>query len=174
VEFPTAYTANKKLINVIIETPCKSHNKFDYDNETGLFKLKKIMPPGLFFPCDMGFIPNTKGEDGEPLDALVLMDEYTYPGCLIECRLLGVIEATQKERKSISFRNDRFVFVPPQIQEPVYLKNILNLNESKLRSIITFFQTYNAFEDKIFKVEKISGVKKAHQLIKKQLVKKQA
>src|SRR3954465_7884573 len=114
MKFPKAYSKDKSYVNVIIETPYKSRNKFDYDKETGLFRLRKVIPTGMEFPCDMGFIPGTKGEDGDPLDALLLMDELTYPGCLVECRLLGVITAEQSEPGKPTKRNDRFMAVPAE------------------------------------------------------------
>ncbi|MGI8582876.1 MAG: inorganic diphosphatase [Chitinophagaceae bacterium] len=83
---PKTFVADTKYINVIIETPKGSRNKYTFDPETELFKLTKILPEGLNFPLHFGFIPGTKGEDGDPLDVLVLMDEPSYPGNLIECK----------------------------------------------------------------------------------------
>lgn len=73
-----------------------------------MFKLKKNLPEGLNFPFHFGFIPYTKAEDGDPLDVLILMDEPSWPGCVIECKLLGVIEAEQTENNTTS-RNDRMI-----------------------------------------------------------------
>lgn len=167
MKFPQTYSKDKSLVNVIIETPYKSRNKFDYDTETGLFKLKKVIPTGMEFPCDMGFIPHTKGEDGDPLDALVLMDELTYPGCLVESRLLGVIKAMQKEKGEKAIRNDRFILVPGNMEEYDHLQDIKDLNESKVMAIADFFENYNEIEGKVFKLEGIGNSKEAHQLIKK-------
>src|SRR5438445_11368016 len=80
----------KKLVNVIIETPRESQNKFVYDPELRIFKLKKTLPMGTTFPFDFGFIPNTEGADGDPLDVMVIMDQHAFPGCLIQCRPLGI------------------------------------------------------------------------------------
>jgi inorganic pyrophosphatase len=167
MKFPKAYSKNNDWINVIIETPYKSRNKFDYDKETGLFKLHKVIPTGMEFPCDMGFIPNTKGEDGDPLDALVLMDEITYPGSLVESRLLGVIKATQKEKGKKEFRNDRFILVPANMKEYDHLKDIKDLNQTKVKAIACFFENYNEEDDKKFKLHEIADSKEAHKLIKK-------
>ncbi|MGZ4099932.1 MAG: inorganic diphosphatase, partial [Bacteroidia bacterium] len=76
MKLPKVFTKNKD-INVIIETPFKSRNKFTFDKTSGLFKLKKAIPDGLAFPCDFGFIPRTLGEDGDPLDVVLLIDDYT-------------------------------------------------------------------------------------------------
>ena len=96
-------------INVIIETPKGSGNKYTFDPRTELFKLSKILPQGLIFPLHFGFIPHTKGEDGDPLDVMVLMDEPSYPGNHIECKILGVIKAEQTEKNGKTVRNDRLI-----------------------------------------------------------------
>lgn len=167
MKFPKAYSHNERDIHVIIETPYKSRNKFDYDPDTGLFKFKKIVPTGMEFPCEMGFIPHTKGEDGDPLDALVLMDEITYPGCLVECRLLGVIKASQKEKGKKKFRNDRFLLVPASVKEYSHLHRIQDVNQAKVEAIAFFFENYNKEEGKRFKLLGIGDDKEAHKLIKK-------
>src|SRR5919199_1807176 len=97
-------------LNVIIETPKGSRNKFDYDEELGLFKLGGVLPAGASFPFDFGFLPATRGGDGDPLDVLVLMDEPAFAGCLVTVRLLGVIEAEQTEGDATT-RNDRLIAV---------------------------------------------------------------
>src|SRR3712207_70105 len=97
-------------LNVIIETPKGSRNKFKYDEERGLFLLDGVLPLGAVFPFDFGFVPSTLGDDGDPLDVLVLMDEPAFAGCLVPARLIGVIEAEQTE-KGKTTRNDRLITV---------------------------------------------------------------
>ncbi|QEM11306.1 inorganic diphosphatase [Mucilaginibacter rubeus] len=70
-------------ITVIVETPKGSGHKYDYDTATKQFKLKKLLPAGMVFPFDFGFIPNTVGGDGDPLDVLVISEISTFPGCVI-------------------------------------------------------------------------------------------
>jgi inorganic pyrophosphatase len=82
----------------VINIPQKSRNKFEFDLQTGAYKFSKILPEGMVFPYDFGFLPSTKGEDGDPLDVLVLIEEPTFPGCAVECRLVGVIEAERRSR----------------------------------------------------------------------------
>jgi len=117
----------------------------------------------------MGFISNTLGDDGDPLDALILMDELTYPGCLVECRLLGGIKATQQEEGKKT-RNDRYLFVPAEMKECGHLKEITDINKSKIESIINFFKAYNDFYKVKFEVEKIFNHEQALRNIKKQLI----
>src|SRR6478672_156950 len=116
MKLPSAFAHKTEQVHVIIETPKGSGNKYSFDPKTELFKLSKILPEGLVFPLHFGFIPCTKGEDGDPLDALVLMDEPSYPGNLIECRVLGVIEAEQTEKDGEKVRNDRIVAVANESQ----------------------------------------------------------
>jgi inorganic pyrophosphatase len=70
-------------VNVIVETPRGCRTKFKYDDKSGLFRFDKMMPTGLTFPFDFGFLPSTRGEDGDPLDVLILTEEPAFPGCLI-------------------------------------------------------------------------------------------
>jgi inorganic pyrophosphatase len=108
LKLPPAFSG-KKIVHVIIETPKGSRNKYCYEEKTGFFKLKKILPSGMIFPLDFGFIPQTKGGGGDPLDVLIIMEKHTYPGCLLECKIIGVIEATQKEKGKKIIRNDRII-----------------------------------------------------------------
>lgn len=100
-------------IDVIIETPKGSRNKIKYDPSSRRFKLSKIMPEGMSFPYDFGFVPSTKAADGDPLDVLALTDEPLFPGCLVECNLIGAIESEQQEQGQRN-RNDRLVAVAEQ------------------------------------------------------------
>src|SRR6478609_592733 len=84
-------------LNMIIDTPKGSRNKFKYDEQHGLFKLSGVLPAGAVFPYDFGYVPATLGDDGDPIDVLVLMDEPAFVGCLVAARLIGVIEAEQTE-----------------------------------------------------------------------------
>jgi inorganic pyrophosphatase len=167
MKLPKTYAdKDNHILNVIIETPYKSRNKFEYDKKSGLFNLSKVIPAGLAFPCDMGFIPHTKGEDGDPLDALILMDELTFPGCLIECRILGVIRAEQSEKKQSKIRNDRFVTVPFEMEEYEHLKTIEDLSSRKISDLVDFFVNYNKKEGKEFKVLGLDGPEKAYNILK--------
>jgi inorganic pyrophosphatase len=77
------------LLQVIIETPAGSRNKFAFDPDQGIFALKKVLPAGMVFPYDFGFLPQTIAPDGDPIDVLLLMDEPAFPGCAVRSRLIG-------------------------------------------------------------------------------------
>jgi inorganic pyrophosphatase len=87
-------------IHVVVETPRGSAAKLEFDPELGAFTLSKALILGLTYPYDWGFVPSTKGEDGDPIDVLVLHDAATSPGLVLKCKLIGVLEVTQKERGS--------------------------------------------------------------------------
>ncbi len=140
----------KGLVNVIIETPKGSPNKYNYDPELQLFKLKKTLPLGMVFPFDFGFIPNTMGGDGDPLDVLVLMDAPGSVGCMVECRLVGVLLANQKELKGKKTRNDRIVAVANGSLLFGQVKELKNLSTALPQAIENFFIDYNERQGKVF------------------------
>ena len=98
------------MIQVVIETPKGSRNKYSFDPKLRTFSLKKVLPAGMSFPYDFGFVPSTKAEDGDPTDVLVLMDEPAFPGCLLKCRIIGVMEGQQGKKKN-GERNDRIIAI---------------------------------------------------------------
>lgn len=166
---PAAFCENDKDINVIIETPKGCGNKYSFDKKTGLFKLGKILPEGMIFPSHFGFIPGTKGEDGDPLDVMVLMDEIAYPGNLIECKVLGVIEAEQTERTGKTVRNDRIIAAAKVSHRYLSLTSLKELDENLLDELSKFFINYNAIAGKKFTPIAFRGASQAIKLIKKQV-----
>ena len=157
----------KGYVHVIIETPKGSQNKFDYDPKTDAFCLSKTLPMGTVFPFDFGFIPETLGQDGDPLDILVIMEEPAFPGCLLKARLLGVLEATQTSKDGIKIRNDRLVGVSDCSILYGSIKNINDLNKSMISEIENFFIDYNKHEGKKFSPLGWKDKKKAYHLIKR-------
>jgi inorganic pyrophosphatase len=144
-----AFNEETKDLNVIVEAPRGSRNKYKFDEERELLMLDGILPLGATFPFDFGFIPNTLGEDGDPLDVLVLMDEPAFAGCLVPARLIGVIEANQTEEGKI-VRNDRLIAVASKSQTHSQVKSIEDLNEIIIDQIEHFFISYNEVKDKQF------------------------
>lgn len=136
-----------QIVDVVIETPKGSRNKFKYDPNTRMFKLSKIFPQGMMFPFDFGFVPSTKAEDGDPLDVLVLIEESTFPGCLLECALIGVIEAQQREPNGKSNRNDRLIAAARQSLLYSEIADIRDLNAIVLRHVEAFFVNYQKLRD---------------------------
>jgi inorganic pyrophosphatase len=99
-------------VHVVVEASRGMTAKCKYDSRLGLFVLGKPLPHGLVYPFDWGFIPGTKGEDGDPLDALVLHDAACPVGCLIACKPVAMLGIEQKKRSEPAERNNRFLFIP--------------------------------------------------------------
>src|SRR5438874_1588812 len=160
-----AWDPESETLNVIIETSKGSRNKLKYNPEQGLFELSKVLPRGLVFPFDFGFIPSTMGDDGDPLDVLVLLDEPVPAGCKIPARLIGVIEAEQTEDGETE-QNDRLIAVAEDSQEHRDIRSLKDLNERLVQEIEHFFVSYNEMADKQFKPRARHGPHHAEKLVK--------
>jgi inorganic pyrophosphatase len=163
-------------VDVIIETPKGSAQKYDYVPGSPFFKLKKILPSGMVFPYDFGFIPDTKGEDGDPLDVIVISEFNSFPGVIIKCRIIGGITAEQSEErdKKKMIRNDRFLAVPKCSNIFEKVQEIDDLPDQITDDLEAFFIDYNKLQDKKFKALAKIGAKEARQLISEQTEKKKA
>jgi inorganic pyrophosphatase len=157
-----------EYLNVVIDTPKGCRNKYAFDFDISGYQLKTVMPKGMLFPFDFGSIPGTRAEDGDPLDILVLMDEPAFCGCLVRARLLGVIEASQKEKGKKAERNDRLIGVAAESHTHSEIKSISDLDRELLKEIKDFFVSYNRVRGKKFKSLGVYGRKRANRLIKKQ------
>jgi len=145
-----------RTVNVVVETPANTRSKYKYDESLGLFRLYKMLPLGAAFPFDFGFIPGTRAEDGDPVDALVLTDEPTFTGCVIPVRVLGVLEAEQTE-KGDTIRNDRLIATPETPKIRPTARSLGDLPEKMLAQIEHFFVAYNQAEGREFVVLRRSG-----------------
>jgi inorganic pyrophosphatase len=152
--------AKKATCRAIIETPKGSRNKFNYDPDSALFTLGGLLPEGMMFPFDFGFIPSTLGEDGDPLDILVLMDAPAHVGCLIDVRIIGIIEAQQSEGGKTE-SNHRLLGVAIHSYNHEDLKSVSDLSRTLLDQLEEFFVSYNKQRGKKFKVIAVGGPKKA-------------
>ena len=110
-------------------------------------------------------MPSTRGEDGAPLDVLVLMDEPAFPGCLVGARLIGVIEAEQTERGGETMRNDRLIAVAAVAQSHRSIEALDHLEDSTVAEIEQFFVSYNTLAGKEFKPAGRGGPERAKQLL---------
>ena len=168
MKLPDAFTDEQQQhINAIIESPKGSRNKYAFDPTTELFKLKHILPAGTAFPLDFGFVPRTKAEDGDPLDVLVLTEQNLVSGCLVECRLLGVIVAEQRDKDGKVERNDRLVAVPLKSHDYSEVHTIEDMGKDRLNDITHFFSYYNSMKGSQFDVKEIEGPAQAVKLVKK-------
>ena len=155
-----------KCIQVIIETPKGSRNKYAFDPEQMVFQLKKVLPAGMAFPYDFGFIPSTLAEDGDPVDVLVLMDEPAFPGCLLKCRIIGIIEGNEGKGKNM-VRNDRIVAIEMENHSYAHVKHVDDMGKTFLQEIEEFFVNYHELSEMQYKILDVHGPKEAVKRIKK-------
>jgi inorganic pyrophosphatase len=151
-------------VQVIIETPKGSRNKYAWDPNQRVFELKKVLPEGMVFPHDFGFIPSTEADDGDPVDVLILMDQPAFPGCLIKARLVGIIEGEQSEDGRTE-RNDRLLAVAESSHTHSNIKSIADLNDSFLREVEKFFVNYHSNDGSKFKVLACKGPQAAKKVL---------
>ena len=130
-------------INVIVEIPEKSRNKYEYDKSLDIFRLDRALHSAIYYPGDYGFAPQTLALDGDPLDVLVLVIEPTFPGCLVSARPIGLLEMTDGGEE-----DDKVLAVP--VSEPAFeeIHNYTQIFPHLLRKVSHFFETYKQLEGK--------------------------
>jgi len=156
---------DKHLLRVVIETPKGSRNKFAFDSDDHIFELKKVLPAGMTFPYDFGFVPSTKADDGDPIDVLVLMDEPAFAGCVLSCRPIGVIEGEQGNKKDRE-RNDRIIAVEKDAHSWADISTIDDLGKEFCRELEEFFVNYHKRSGEKYRVLGVKGPDRARKLVK--------
>jgi inorganic pyrophosphatase len=156
---------NSGDVYVVVETPRGSAAKLEYDPELRVFTLSKALFLGLTYPYDWGFIPSTKGEDGDPIDALVLHDTATAPGLVLKCKIIGVLEVLQSEKGKKGIRNDRLIAVPRDSHREKADKDARDLPKQMRQEIEKFFVATDELEAKVLKFLGWKGPKAGEQLI---------
>ncbi len=155
---------DEDTIQVIIETPKGSRNKYAFDADQKVFELTKVLPAGMAFPYDFGFIPSTLAEDGDPTDVLVLMDEPAFPGCLLKCRTIGIIEGEQGKRKKTE-RNDRIVAIEQMNHSFADIKHVDDLGKEFVEELEEFFVHYHELTGKKYRILGVKGPGEARRRI---------
>ena len=129
------------IVNAIIEIPANERNKYELDKELGIFRLDRVLHSAVHYPGDYGFIPRTLGDDGDPLDILVMMTLPVFTGCLVECRPIGLFHLIDRGKA-----DEKVIAVP--IADP-YADELLELSDLRphaLKEIEHFFQVYKDLE----------------------------
>jgi inorganic pyrophosphatase len=140
-------TRKDGLVVVVVETPRGSGNKLKFDEELGTYRLDRVLPAGLTFPFDFGFIPRTVAEDGDPLDAIVLVDAPTFPGCVVLARVIGIVEVEQQDGGAGPWkRNDRLLAVAGGPKGHSSMRSIRDVESFRLDAIGAFFATYHRLD----------------------------
>jgi len=155
---------DKSSIQVVIETPKGCRNKYKFDPKLRSFTLSRVLPDGMVFPYDFGFVPSTMAEDGDPIDVLLLMDAPAFPGCVVDSRLIGVIEGEQTEDGKTE-RNDRLLAVTNNNHAHSDLKNVSDMNPKTLKELCEFFVNYHRLDAIKYKLLGTKGPKEAARLL---------
>jgi inorganic pyrophosphatase len=134
-------------VRAVIETPRGSRAKFEYDPKLEAFTLSKSLLVGLSYPHDWGFVPSTKAEDGDPIDIMVIHDAATFPGVVLSCRLIGIVQIEQKS-KGKAERNDRVFAVPRRSHSELGLHDVRDLSKPMRDELEKFFVATDELEDK--------------------------
>lgn len=138
-------------VHVVVETPRGSAAKLEFDPALRVFTLSKALILGLTYPYDWGFIPSTKGEDGDPIDVLVLHDAATAPGLVLKCKIIGVLEVLQSEKGKKGIRNDRLIAVPRDSHREKSERDARDLSKQVRSEIEKFFVATDELEEKELK-----------------------
>ncbi len=135
------------VLNVLIEIPAGSKNKYEFDKDLNAFALDRVLYASVQYPYDYGFIPNTLADDGDPLDGMVIMDQPTFPGCVIAVRAIGMLEMIDG-----GDRDEKLLCVP--VNDPRYseVKSLKDIAPHRLDEIAEFFKTYKNLEKKVTEI----------------------
>jgi inorganic pyrophosphatase len=135
------------LINVLIEIPGGSKNKYEFDKDLNAFALDRVLYASVQYPFDYGFIPNTLADDGDPLDGLVMIDQPTFPGCVITARPIGMLEMIDG-----GDRDEKILCVPDKDPRYASVKSLQDVASHRLDEVAEFFRTYKNLEKKVTEI----------------------
>ena len=138
-------------LQAVVDTPRGSNAKYKLDAASGLFHLAKCLPLGAVFPYNFGYIPGTRGEGGDAVDVLILMDAPVALGAVVPLCLIGVLKAEQTERDGRVTRNDRLLGVLETAYNPPEFTGISGIHPHRLDEIEHFFKSYNEMEGRGFR-----------------------
>jgi inorganic pyrophosphatase len=148
------------LINVLIEIPAGSKNKYEFDKDMGAMILDRVLFSSVQYPYDYGFVPNTLADDGDPLDGMVLMDQPTFPGCVIAARPIGMLEMVDG-----GDRDEKILCVPAEDPRYANVKSLDDIATHRLDEIAEFFGTYKNLEKKEVQILGWQNVDKVKPLV---------
>jgi len=151
---------DKNIVEVVVEIPKGSRNKYEYDSERGVMVFDRMLYSAMHYPGDYGFIPETLGLDGDPIDALVLVSNATFPGCYIRCRVVGVMNMSDDKGQ-----DEKIICVP--LGDPRWkgVDCLDDINNHYLKEIEHFFRVYKDLEQKQVQIQGWDDAKAAMQII---------
>ena len=138
----------KGVVNLIVEIPAGSRNKYEYCSKAGMMALDRVLHSSVRYPFDYGFIPNTLADDGAPLDAMIIMDEPTFAGCLIKARPIGVLDMFD-----CGEYDGKLLCVPIENQRQNNIVSINQIAANQLEDVAEFFRTSKGLEGRTVQIE---------------------
>ncbi|MDP5339512.1 MAG: inorganic diphosphatase [Nodularia sp. (in: cyanobacteria)] len=150
------------ILNVLIEIPGGSKNKYEFDKDLEAFALDRVLYSSVRYPYDYGFVPNTLADDGDPLDGMVIMDEPTFPGCVIAARPIGMLEMIDG-----GDRDEKILCVPDKDPRYTHVRSLKDLAPHRLDEIAEFFRSYKNLEKKVTEILGWQDVDKVAALVDK-------
>ena len=136
------------LVNLVVEIPAGSRNKYEYCADAGLMALDRVLHSSVRYPFDYGFVPNTLAEDGAPLDAMVIMQEPTFAGCLIKARPIGVLDMHDS-----GAYDGKLLCVPVADPRQKGITSIRQIAPNQLEDVAEFFRTYKSLEGRVVVID---------------------
>ncbi len=152
-----------ELVNVVVEVPVGSRNKFEYEPELGVIVRDRVLPGNVRFPADYGFIPSTESADGEPLDIMVAAHDPVFPGCVVKARVIGALEMIEDGEQEYN------IFAVPN-DDPRFddIRSLDDMPDQNLREIEQFFTAFKRLEgDEDAEVKGWCGIEEAQEIIRK-------
>ena len=136
------------LVNLVVEIPAGSRNKYEYFSSAGIMALDRVLHSSVKYPFDYGFVPNTLAEDGAPLDAMVVMEEPTFAGCLIQARPIGVLDMHDS-----GAYDGKLLCIPIADPRQREINTIKQIAQNQLEDVAEFFRTYKSLEGRVIVID---------------------
>ncbi|MFN5856333.1 MAG: inorganic diphosphatase [Pseudanabaenaceae cyanobacterium] len=152
------------ILNVLIEIPDGSKNKYEFDKDLNAFALDRVLSSSVQYPYDYGFVPNTLADDGDPLDGMVIMDQPTFPGCVIPARPIGMLIMVDG-----GDLDEKILCVPAKDPRYTNVKTLADIAPHRLDEIAEFFRTYKNLEKKVTEIRGWEGIDAVQALVAKSI-----
>ena len=149
-----------RVLTAVIEIPRHERNKYELDKELGLLRLDRVLYSAVQYPGDYGFLPRTLGDDGDPLDVLVIMTSPVFPGCLVEVRPVGIFHLIDRDAS-----DEKIIAVPVRDPFTDEIRDLSDIRSHALKEIEHFFEVYKDLEGIRVRSRGFDGVKAAHKAI---------
>jgi len=145
----------------VVEIPKGSHNKYEMNKATGSFRLNRVLYSSVHYPVEYGYVPDTLAKDGDPLDIMSFVTNPTFPGCVIECRVIGVLRMADEFGE-----DDKLLAVPVRDPRFAHVQALADIPDHHLKEIAHFFEVYKNLEDKLVTVHGWEGADYARKILR--------